>query len=124
MVHFAKIAKLGFAVCVLLTIVFVLPPHRVAGSALAAQSVRKEVPLEKKLQPGPAYGVYLAIATSRPDSQMRVQIDVPSLNISGEWARACVPVGSRATPPLGSRVWVMFEAGDTHRPVWIGVSGN
>ncbi len=91
------------------------------GPALAAQSVRRELPLENRPQ---AYGVYLAIVTSRPDPHMRVQVQVPALNISGEWARACVPVGSTATPLTQSRVWVMFEGGDTRQPVWIGVPGN
>ncbi|HWX55158.1 MAG TPA: phage baseplate assembly protein V [Verrucomicrobiae bacterium] len=120
--HLAKLARLMLAACLLLALLsaYTLRP--------AAQSVRPRAqnpatPPETRSQSGPAYGLYLAVVISKPDAHMRVQVKFPApLNISVEWARPCVPVGSTATPPVGRGVWVMFEQGDTHRPVWMGVS--
>ncbi|MFM9883248.1 MAG: phage baseplate assembly protein V [Burkholderiales bacterium] len=53
--------------------------------------------------------------------QARVQISVPSVvGGSNAWARPCRPPGSTAMPQIGTSIWVMFEAGDTSRPVWMG----
>lgn len=62
-----------------------------AGAAPAAQSVRMQTqhpatPLETKSQTGQVYGLYRAIVTSRPDAHTRVQVEIPALNINGEWA--------------------------------------
>jgi Type VI secretion system/phage-baseplate injector OB domain len=132
MTHFAKLFRLFLAACLLLpAILFVFvsvahPPkaRAFAGAASPAQVVRGPSPLGTKPQSGQAYGIYPAIVTSRPDVHMRVQVEIPSLNISNEWASPCVPVGSTAVPPLQGRVWVMFEQGNTHFPVWMGVPGN
>ena len=87
----------------------------------AAQAARRPATtLDTTSQPAAAYGVYPAIVISAPDAHMRVQVEIPALNIRGEWALPCVPVGSTAVPPLQSRVWVMFEQGNTHLPVWMG----
>ena len=57
----------------------------------------------------------------------RVQITVPS--VFGEnpltWAMPCVPyagsgVGFFFIPPVGAKLWVMFERGDPEYPVWMG----
>jgi hypothetical protein len=96
-------------------------------SAVAAQftpNPHRATPMETKAQSAPAYGLYPAIVISRPDAHMRVQIEVPTLGIHGEWASPCVPVGSTAVPQQQSRVWVMFEQGNTHFPVWMGVPGS
>ena len=137
MTRFAKLSRLLVAACllppaILFVFVFAARPVRAwarASAATVAQIGRNQTPhpatpLETKPQPGQAYGLYPAIVTSRPDPHMRVQVEVPSLNISGEWASPCVPVGSTAVPSPQSRVWVMFEGGNTHRPVWMGVAGN
>ncbi len=129
MVRSRKLSPLLFAVGLLLGIAFVHVAHplkarAVSGATAAVQPVRRELPPESKSQPGQAYGLYPAIVMSRPDAHMRIQVKVPALNISGEWASACVPVGSTGTPSIQSRIWVMFEQGDTHRPVWMGVPGN
>ena len=125
--HLANPSRLLVAVCLLLGTLLagVARPSRVraASGAEGAQPVRKELPGQNKSQPGTAYGLYLAVVKSQPDPHMRVQVEIPTLNIT-EWAQACVPVNSKATPPLNSGVWVMFEQGDTHRPVWIGVLGS
>lgn len=132
MTHFAKFSRPLLAACLLIPailFVFAYAARPVQAWALAAQSVRNQtphpaIPLETKPQSGPAYGLYPAIVTSRPDPHMRVQVEISALNISGEWASPCVPVGSTAAPPPQSRVWVMFEGGNTHMPVWMGVAGN
>ncbi|HEY6307488.1 MAG TPA: phage baseplate assembly protein V [Candidatus Angelobacter sp.] len=132
MTNFAKLSGLLLAACLLLpAILFVFvsaarpaKARAFASAASAAQVVRGPTPLGTKPQSGQAYGIYPAIVTSRPDVHMRVQVEIPSLNISNEWASPCVPVGSTAAPPLQSRVWVMFEGGNTHFPVWMGVAGS
>jgi uncharacterized protein involved in type VI secretion and phage assembly len=57
----------------------------------------------------------------------RVQIKVPS--VFGEnpltWAMPCEPytgagVGFFCIPPVGAKLWIMFERGDPEYPVWMG----
>lgn len=57
----------------------------------------------------------------------RLQVSVPSIYGSDRlsWALPCTPyagkdVGFFAMPPLGSNIWVEFEAGDTDYPIWTG----
>jgi hypothetical protein len=72
----------------------------------------------------PFYGIYRGIAMNTADPMMRgrLQISVPSVagGGAGNWAEACRDFNSRTTPPVGTAVWVMYEAGDASRPVWIG----
>src|ERR1700694_1630851 len=116
--NLAKLSRPLLAVCLpvlaLLCAYTLRPPkaNAFAGAAPAAQSVRTQTqhpatPLETKSQSGQAYGLYRAIVTSRPDAHMRVQVEIPALNINGEWALPCVPVGSTAVPPLQSQGWIM-----------------
>jgi hypothetical protein len=57
----------------------------------------------------------------------RLQVSVPSIfgldRLS--WALPCTPYGGKdvgffALPPLGSNIWVEFEAGDPDYPIWTG----
>ncbi|GAA1383308.1 phage baseplate assembly protein V [Catellatospora chokoriensis] len=57
----------------------------------------------------------------------RVQVSVPAVFGHGRlsWAEPCVPyagrgVGFFAVPPVGTKVWVEFEAGDPRRPILAG----
>ena len=114
---------MGLLLGILLACGVPAPRARAASGGEGAQAVRKEPAVENKTQPGRDYGLYLAVVKSRPDALMRIQVEFPTLNIT-EWAQACVPVGSRTAPSVNSAVWVMFEQGDMHRPVWIGVQIN
>lgn len=70
------------------------------------------------------YGIYRAVVVNAADPlrSRRVQIQVPDVLGAGvAWALPCLPVSSRAIPKVGAGVWVMFEAGDPSRPVWMGV---
>jgi hypothetical protein len=75
------------------------------------------------------YGKYRATCLNNVDpmQQGRIMVQVPS--VTGEiptgWAMPCAPVaglmaGFFAVPPVGSGVWVEFEAGDVSRPIWVG----
>jgi hypothetical protein len=69
------------------------------------------------------YGVYRGTAMNTADPMMRgrIQVSVPSVAGAGaNWAEACRDFKSNATPPVGTAVWVMYEAGDVSHPVWIG----
>jgi hypothetical protein len=69
------------------------------------------------------YGIYLGVVTNATDpaSKGRLQVSVPSLGIGGSlWAQACREYNSTAAPPVGTNVWVMFQAGDFRFPVWMG----
>jgi hypothetical protein len=70
-------------------------------------------------------GLYRAqvVANVDPQSRRRLQVKIPMLTgDSAVWAEACVPsVATPLTPVVGKGVWVMFEAGDLHKPVWVGV---
>ena len=126
MTHPAKLSRLFFAVCllgILLACVARSPRAQAVSGAESAQPARKELQRQNKSQTTPAYGLYLGVVKSRPDPHMRVQVEIPALNVT-EWAQACLPVGNKAAPSLNSGVWVMFEQGDTRRPVWMGMTGN
>lgn len=69
------------------------------------------------------YGIYRALVVNTGDPQNfgRVQVSVPSVNNIGvDWAMPCKEYRSKAMPPVGSQVWVMFEGGDPLYPVWMG----
>lgn len=61
-----------------------------------------------------------------PVSRGRVQVRCPA--VMGDkpiWALPCVPyagdqLGLFALPPVGTSVWVEFEAGDLSLPIWAG----
>ena len=61
------------------------------------------------------------VSNEDPNARMRVQVQVPQvLDQQAVWALPCTPVGGSVVPPVGTMVWVMFEAGDPSRPVWMG----
>ncbi len=69
-------------------------------------------------------GLYRALVLNNLDplSRHRIQVKIPMLTgDAGVWAEACVPPGTWITPLVGTGVWVTFEAGDLHKPVWVGV---
>lgn len=75
------------------------------------------------------YGKYRGTVLNNVDPMQigRVQVTVPdvfNVPLVG-WATPCFPVGGVGAgvftaPPIGSGVWVEFEAGDPERPIWTG----
>lgn len=77
----------------------------------------------------PFYGKYRGIVTDNNDPQMigRVRARVPDVLGDAEsgWAMACAPFGGSqagffAVPAQGAGVWIEFEHGDPHYPIWSG----
>ena len=77
----------------------------------------------------PFFGKYRGKVQDNKDPMKlgRLQVSVPA--IYGEntmsWAMPCSPfagnkVGFFALPPVGSNIWVEFEAGDPDYPIWSG----
>ncbi|GAA1579246.1 phage baseplate assembly protein V [Actinomadura kijaniata] len=75
------------------------------------------------------FGKYRGTVRANEDPLMRgrVQVSVPAIFGDGRmsWAEPCVPyagngVGLFAVPPVGTNVWVEFEAGDPRRPILAG----
>jgi hypothetical protein len=69
------------------------------------------------------FGIYRGsvMNTADPTMKGRIQVSVASVGASsGSWALPCRDFGSKAVPPVGSAVWVMFEAGNVTNPVWLG----
>jgi uncharacterized protein involved in type VI secretion and phage assembly len=74
------------------------------------------------------YGKYRAVvtATEDPDSLGRIQVkmaDFPQLEAA--WCMPCVPYAGKkqgwfVIPEIGANVWIEFESGELHRPVWVG----
>lgn len=70
-------------------------------------------------------GIYPGICVNKQDplGKSRLQVKVPA--IQGDypsWARGCVwpaHAGGFVLPAVNDKVWIMFEAGDASRPVWI-----
>lgn len=82
------------------------------------------------------YGVYPALVTDLkdPDGQGRVNITLPSLNVSGDnpysaWARLATLMAGKGRgtffiPEVGDEVLVAFEAGDPAHPYVVGALWN
>jgi uncharacterized protein involved in type VI secretion and phage assembly len=75
------------------------------------------------------YGKYRGTVASIDDpvNRGRIQAHVPEVgaDVSTYWAEPCVPyagegVGLFMIPPVGTGVWIEFEAGDLSRPIWTG----
>lgn len=91
------------------------------------------------------YGCYRGICTTNADPEVRKRIKAQVPQVLGkaetDWAWPCLPPGwsqgllqdhgdpdgththslRQLVPSPGQAVWIMFEAGDTTKPVWIGV---
>ncbi len=70
------------------------------------------------------YGKYSGEVTDNTDSDNMGRIKVKVLSVFGPnlevAARPCFPFGHFFVPPVGAKVWVEFEAGDTRHPIWVG----
>src|SRR5688572_30490067 len=75
------------------------------------------------------YGKYRGTVMNNVDplGMGRIQAFVPEVlqAVPTGFAMPCAPVagikaGFFAVPPIGSGVWIEFEAGDVSRPIWVG----
>jgi hypothetical protein len=71
------------------------------------------------------YGKYRGTVVENIDPEQigRIVVIVPDvLGLTpSTWAMPCVPASSVfVVPPVGSPVWVEFEAGRREKPVWVG----
>lgn len=76
------------------------------------------------------YGKFRGSVTDNQDPQKRgrLKLSVPSVLDAQEsdWALPCLPFGGGSgfglfvVPEVGAQVWVEFEEGDIHRPIWTG----
>ena len=76
------------------------------------------------------YGKFRAIVIDNQDPQKRGRIKVQAPSVLGDqdtdWALPCFPFGGGAgygwfaVPPVNAQVWLEFEEGDLHRPIWTG----
>jgi phage baseplate assembly protein gpV len=76
------------------------------------------------------YGKYRGFVADNDDPQKRARLKlrVPSVlgDEQSDWALPCLPFGGAtdhgffAVPEVDAQVWVEFEEGDIHRPIWVG----
>jgi hypothetical protein len=72
------------------------------------------------------FGKHKGICTSNrdPDLLGRIKAQVPSIlgpNEETDWALPCVPSKHYFDiPSVGDGVWIEFEGGDIHYPIWVG----
>jgi len=76
------------------------------------------------------YGKFrgFVVDNADPQKRARLKLRVPSVlgQQDSDWALPCLPFGGKAdqglfaVPEADAQVWVEFEEGDIHRPVWVG----
>lgn len=76
------------------------------------------------------YGKYRGFVSDNrdPERRGRLKLRVPSVLADQitDWALPCFPFGGQAdagwflAPEIDAQVWVEFEEGDLHRPIWTG----
>jgi uncharacterized protein involved in type VI secretion and phage assembly len=76
------------------------------------------------------YGKYRGVVSDNQDPNQRGRVKVSVASVLGDqhsdWALPCFPFGGGAgygwfaVPPVNAQVWVEFEEGDIHRPIWTG----
>ncbi len=76
------------------------------------------------------YGKYRGIVIDNNDPQKRgrLKLRIPSVlaDQDTDWALPCLPYGGYEqqgmfmVPDVDAQVWVEFEEGDIHRPIWVG----
>lgn len=75
------------------------------------------------------YGKYRGTVLPMPDPDRRGRLFVQVSDANGpnitNWARPCLPwagmsMGMHIVPQAGSKVWVEFEQGNPHYPIWVG----
>jgi uncharacterized protein involved in type VI secretion and phage assembly len=75
------------------------------------------------------HGTYRGVVADNRDPQNRGRLQLRVPEVFGEsveeWALPCAPYGGRlkgfyAVPAPGDEVWVAFEAGEPHQPIWLG----
>jgi len=74
------------------------------------------------------YGKYRGTVAANvdPERMGRVQAIVPAVGDAMlNWAMPCIPfsaleAGASSLPPVGAPIWIEFEGGDPHRPIWTG----
>jgi len=76
------------------------------------------------------YGKYRGIVTDNKDPEKRGRLRLRIASVLGDqetdWALPCLPYGGLAqqgmfmVPEVDAQVWVEFEEGDIHRPIWVG----
>ena len=77
---------------------------------------------------GRYYGKYRGEVVDNNDPRTEGRLLVKVAGVMGQetlWALPCMPyagagVGFFALPPVGARIWVEFEGGDTDYPIWVG----
>lgn len=76
------------------------------------------------------YGKYRGsvVDNQDPEKRGRLKLRIPSVlgDQESDWALPCLPFGGGASfgtfavPEVDAAVWVEFEEGDMHRPIWTG----
>jgi uncharacterized protein involved in type VI secretion and phage assembly len=75
------------------------------------------------------YGKYRGLVSDNqdPNNLGRIKATVPDVlrDVESGWALPCAPYagdgqGLFTVPPVGTGVWIEFEAGDVSHPIWTG----
>ncbi len=80
-------------------------------------------PSDVRRHAGKYYGKYSGEVIDVADRSKlgRIKVTVPSVLADVQvWARPCFASGHFFVPPVGAKVWVEFEGGDTGYPLWVG----
>lgn len=84
-------------------------------------------------KPQTQYGKHrgLVVDNNDPSSLGRLRAKIPEIlgNVETGWAMPSTPYAGNSAgffmvPPIGTGVWIEFEAGDVSRPIWTGCWWN
>lgn len=68
-------------------------------------------------------GIYQGIVKDNRDPEKKLRLKVEVFEVPGvaNWALPCLTPGQKTIPGIGQTVWLLFQAGEATRPVWLGV---
>jgi len=100
------------------------PPVAAVVGALVTLAALVAMRGSLRAAPTQYFGPYRGVVVDVDLATSRIKAEVPSVSATESgWALPCSPYANgapSALPPVGAQVWIEYERGDAHFPVWTG----